>query len=455
MARRARTLTADGERPLTSDPAHEATSDRARHLILLAPVGIYFFSYFHRIAPAVVVADLMAAFSPSAAMLGLLSAVYPWIFATMALPAGTLADTAGPRWTLTAGASFMALGAIVFGIAPTFGVAVAGRVLVGLGASVILIAWLRLGAAWARPEETARLAGLTQTVGAIGGLVGTAPLALLVTRLGWRASFVAIGAVTGLVGAVCAVIVRDRPRPTGLARTAPPAAGGFADVVRAARAVVANPASWPPVLTSAGIYATFLTFVGLWGVPYLVQVYGLSRVAASSYTAWGAAGILIGAISIGWLSDRLLVRRRLPLIVFAALYAAVWYPLAIPEGPRLPLPCFVPLCFLLGLTSSVVAVVFAVVPEVNDPRRPGVAIGFCNIPSFTGIAILQWLTGVMLDAGFAGEVVDGVRVYPFAAYRAVFMLCAALATGAAISAFGVTETRCRNVWRGAGSDARR
>ena len=413
----------------------------------MAPVGIYFFSYFHRIAPAVVAGDLMAAFSPTAAMLGLLSAVYPWIFAAMALPAGTLADTAGPRWTLTAGASLMALGSIVFGLAPTFGMAVGGRVLVGLGASVILIAWLRLGAVWCRPHETARLAGLTQTVGAIGGLVGTAPLALLVARLGWRASFVAIGAVTGGVGAVCAVVVRDRPPAMGLAAPMAPASGGsVGDLVRAARAVIVNPASWPPVLTSAGIYSTLLTFVGLWGVPYLVQVYRLSRVAASGYTAWAAAGILVGAISIGWLSDRVLVRRRLPLIVFAAIYAALWYVLAIPDGPRLPLPWLAPFCFLLGLTSSVVAVVFAVVPEVNDPRRPGVAIGFCNIPSFTAIALLQWGTGAMLDAGFAGETVDGVRVYPFSAYRAVFVLCAALATSAVIAAFAVTETRCRNVW---------
>jgi sugar phosphate permease len=219
--------------------------------------------------------------------------------------------------------------------------------------------------------------------------------------------------------------------------------------------VIVNPASWPPVLTSAGIYSTLLTFVGLWGVPYLVQVYGVSRVAASGYTAWAAVGILVGAISIGWLSDRVLVRRRLPLIVFAAIYAALWYALAIPDERRLPLAWLVPLCFLLGLTSSVVAVVFAAVPEVNDPRRPGVAIGFCNIPSFTAIALLQWGTGAILDAGFAGEMVDGVRVYPFAAYRAVFVLCAALATGAVVAAFGVTETHCRNVWAGAVSGARR
>jgi len=41
-----------------------------------------------------------------------------------------------------------------------------------------------------------------------------------------------------------------------------------------------------------------------------------------------------------------------------------------------------------------------------------------------------------------------VRVYPFAAYRSIFILCAALATGAAIAALGVRETRCRNVWVG-------
>ena len=58
-----------------------------RWLILLVPSAIYFVSYFHRIAPAVVAADLMRAFSITAASLGSLAAIYPYVFVVMALGA--------------------------------------------------------------------------------------------------------------------------------------------------------------------------------------------------------------------------------------------------------------------------------------------------------------------------------------------------------------------------------
>src|SRR2546427_239657 len=110
--------------------------------MLLVPASLYVFSWVHRVAPAVVAADLMRAFSITAAALGNLAAIYPYVFAAMALVAGGLTDTLGPRWTLALGGATMGLGAAVFGGASTFGVAFAGRLLVGLGASVMLIAWL-------------------------------------------------------------------------------------------------------------------------------------------------------------------------------------------------------------------------------------------------------------------------------------------------------------------------
>src|SRR5437867_10818016 len=139
--------------------------------MLLVPASLYVFSWVHRVAPAVVAADLMRAFSITAAALGNLAAIYPYVFAAMALVAGSLADTLGPRWTLALGGATMGLGAVLFGSAPTFDVAFAGRLLVGLGASVLLIAWLSLAAAWFRPDEFATISGWTQTVGNAGALL--------------------------------------------------------------------------------------------------------------------------------------------------------------------------------------------------------------------------------------------------------------------------------------------
>src|SRR5712691_594682 len=126
---------------------------RAGWPVLVIPSAIYFVSHFHRVTLGVV---------------------------ALALVAGSLADTLGPRLTLAAGALAMGLGAIVFGLALSFAVVVLGRLVVSVGASVILIAFLALAVEWFRPDEFATISRLTQTVGNIGGLAAAAPLALLV-----------------------------------------------------------------------------------------------------------------------------------------------------------------------------------------------------------------------------------------------------------------------------------
>jgi MFS family permease len=406
--------------------------------VLVVPALLYFLSYFHRVAPVVVAADLMAAFAVSAATLGALSAIYPYCFAAMGLPGGSLADFLGPRRTLTLGGLSMSAGSMLFGLAPGFGVAFAGRLLVGLGASVILIAGLRLASEWFGTSEFGIVSGAAQSVGSIGALAGTTPLALLVEQIGWRQGFVAIGAATALLAVACFLTVRDRPETAGARRRA--AEPGLREIIAGIPGVLGNPRSWSVGLISGGIYGGFAAFVGLWGVPYLTQVYGLPRVRA-------ALGLLVGAPLIGWLSDRI-HRRRLPLLVVSGLNVFTWLALVAPATPIAPgfLP---PLCFLIGLGSSVVVLVFAAIREVNDPRYVGVALGFHNVPTFVSFGVVQWVTGIVLDRYWDGTLADGARVYAHDAYRAAFALCLLLAAGAFVSACLAPETRGRNIWSAA------
>jgi sugar phosphate permease len=419
-------------------------SGRARWRILVVPALLYFLSYFHRVAPVVVAGDLMAAFGVSAATLGALSAIYPYCFAAMALPGGSLADFLGPRRTLTLGGLSMSAGSVLFGLAPGFGVAFAGRLLVGLGASVILIAGLRLATEWFRPEEFGTVAGAAQSVGSIGALAGTTPLALLVEQIGWRQGFVTIGGTTALLAVACFLTVRDRPehREAARPRAEDP---GLREIIAGIPSVILNPRSWSVGLISGGIYGGFAAFVGLWGVPYLTQVYAMPRVQAANLVAFSAVGLLLGAPLIGWLSDRL-ERRRLPLMMISGLNVLTWVALAAPTSPLAPgLMPFV--CFLIGLGSAVVVLVFAAIREVNDPRYVGVALGFHNLPAFLSFGIMQWITGFVLDWHWDGTRVAGARVYGADAYRAAFALCLLFAAGAFVSACLAPETRCRNIWR--------
>jgi predicted MFS family arabinose efflux permease len=416
--------------------------------MLVIAGSLYLVSYFHRIAPSVMAADLMAGFAITAASLGTLTAIYPYVFAAMGIPAGTLADTLGPRVTLTLGATTMALGATVFGLAPSFAVAYGGRLLVGLGASVILVSGLRLASAWFSGDEFALASSVILTFGNLGGLAASVPLALSVEAIGWRATFVGIAAATLSLGLLAVVAVRDAPGVAGRARDRRPT---LRRTLAGIPAVAGNPRTWPPVIATSGVNAALLTLLGLWGVPYLVDVHGYTRVQASATIAAGTLGFVIGAPVMGRLSDRWLRRRRLPFAVSTALYATGWIALMLVSRASAPGWVLVAVLFALGATScGAFVLLWSCVREVNDPAQVGLAFGFCNTPIFALFALLQWLTGAVLDLGWAGAMATGRRLYPAAAYQQMFAVCAALAVVAFVSALLVTETRCENVWRPGG-----
>jgi hypothetical protein len=87
------------------------------------------------------------------------------------------------------------------------------------------------------------------------------------------------------------------------------------------------------------------------------------------------------------------------------------------------------------------------VREVNDPRYVGLTLGFHNLPVFLNFALMQWLTGALLDSRWEGLLQGGMRVYSPGAYRVAFSLCLAVSLGSFISACLVKETHCRNIWR--------
>jgi diguanylate cyclase (GGDEF)-like protein len=66
--------------------------------------SLYFVGFFQRVAPAVMVDELMRDFSIAATMLGNLSAIYFYAYAAMQIPSGLLADAVGPRRVATAAA---------------------------------------------------------------------------------------------------------------------------------------------------------------------------------------------------------------------------------------------------------------------------------------------------------------------------------------------------------------
>jgi len=396
----------------------------------------FLLAFFHRLAPGAIAADLRATFDTSATALGFIAAFYFYPYAAMQLPCGVLADSIGPRRLFTAGCVGAGLGSVLFALAPSVAWLLVGRALVGLGVAVAFVSVLKLIASWYREGEFATWVGVLMLIGNVGGILATVPLAWMTEYISWRQVFLAAGIVS-LVLSVCIWLwVRDDPADAGLVPRADalPAHSDWWDgVLRVAR----NRDTWPGFFMHLGMIGSYLTFAGLWAVPYLTDGLGLARPTATLHVTMMILGLALGAAAVGTLSDRM--GRRLPLVrALSLLYLASWLPWVL--GWQLPLPLSLSASALMGIGISGASLAWALAKELNPPALAGTATSIVNSAGFIGTALFQPMVGWVLDRFGAANALEG--------YRLSALVLAGIALTGVVAAFLVRETHCRNVYEG-------
>jgi MFS family permease len=405
------------------------------------PAFLFLLAFFHRAAPGVFVQELMQAFDATGSTIGLLSATYFYAYAGFMIPAGVLLDRLGVRWVVAAGGLVMGAGTLLMALALGSASLFAGRFLVGAGASVMFVGALKVATAWFPTSYFATLSAATAGVGVLGGLVGTVPLAWLAVRFGWRGALAAVGIVT-LVGALlCLAFVRDEPPEHRGVRAPVP---GWPEVLTGLRRVLGNLHTWPPFLAFFFLYSA-MNNLFFWVVPCLRDVYGLGMADAAFYATAMSLALLVAGPLTGFLSDRVLRRRRLPYTVLTGVQFVAWLVFVLTLG-RLPLAGLYALLFLMGLVGGALVLTWPLGREVNPPHLAGIAVATVNLGGFAGAALTQGPLGALLDARWAGEAVGGARVYPVEAYRASFAASAILILCACVVSLFFRETRGRNVY---------
>ena len=367
----------------------------ARRVVFGLALASFVLSFFHRTAPAAIAGELTRAFSISSTVLGTLAATYFYVYTVLQIPVGVLADTLGPRRILATGSAIAAAGSLLFALAPVWEVAAVGRTLVGIGVSVAFIAVLKLSAVWFPPGKFATLAGVTMFAGNLGAVIAGAPLAWVVTQTSWRTVFVALAVLSGLLALATWLRVRDRPEELGLPAVNPPLpTTAHVPWKQAVARVLANPATWPPFIVNLGVGGSFLAFAGLWAVPYLQQVHGMSRVHAAQHSSLMLLGVAFGSMAIGVISDRLRSRRGV-MRAAVLLYTLSWLPwLAHVQWPQwASLSWFL----LMGLLIPGFTLSWTIAKEANPPQYSGIATSVVNTGIFLGAGILQPLVGWVLD----------------------------------------------------------
>ena len=410
---------------------------RYRWLVFAILSATYLLVYFHRQAPAVLAFDLMGSLGLNGAWLGFISSAYFYPYAVMQVPSGMLVQRWGSRIILCVSLCLAGAGSAVFAFSMGPATALLGRTMVGFGVAAVLVAILETISHWFKRRQFVGLVGLLLAVGGLGVFAGAGPLAHLDHALGWRGSFWVIAAVSFMLAVCQWVLVRDDPGQLGFpqAEDPPEDAPGPAriGIGRGMMMVLGNAGFWAPAIWGFLALGIFISLGGLWGGPFLMHVYGLSKVETGHVLSMLAVGMVLGSPLLAFMAELGAgSRKRLLVAASAVLTGLCALMVLIPAS--LPLWALYVWFGLMSLVSMAAApLALTIARESVSGDVSAVATGLCNFFFLAGGAAMQPLAGWMLDASSGGA------AYTADHFAWCFRLYLAVAAAALVAALLIKE----------------
>jgi MFS family permease len=341
--------------------------------------------------------------------------------------AGIFAARYGPRIVIALSLLIVSLSMIITGLVPTFEAACIGRFFAGVGGAGGNVPAMGLVSAW----FGARRRGLASGVGVTGssvGLIVTGPLIPAILHQygagGWRISWYALGALSLVVCAVCAVFLRNHPAEKGLK----PVGENEAECLQRTNDSSAPSLNWKLVCKSrllwqlAAIYCSF-------GFSYIIYSTFFVRhlVKDGGFTPGGAGALWmqIGMISMisgfiwGSISDRW--GRRMALLSVFTLQGVSFAVFGLSSDRTAVYFSSA----LFALTAwSIPALMAALAGDVFGARLAPAALGLMTIVFGIGQAIGPYFAGAVADAtqSFSTAfVIAGIVALVFGAGSSLFL----------------------------------
>ncbi|MBL0900113.1 MAG: MFS transporter [Reyranella sp.] len=398
---------------------------RQAAIIVATLATAYVASHFFRAANVTIGLDLMRDLSIGPEALGALTGAFFFGFSAMQIPCGFFFDRYGPRRTVCGMLAIAVAGAALFTLAPDWPLLLTGRALMGAGFGVMLIGTMVVITRWFPPDRFATLSGIVLSVGLLGNLLATTPLAWGIELIGWRGVFGLMVVFTAIAALAVWLVVRDAPPGHPFLGREPETA---AQMMRGLGEVLPNPQLKFILALNFSNYACTFTVQELWGGPFLREVHGLTRVEAGNVLLAAVIAYQIGMLAFGPL-DRVFDTRKKIAIAGTLAIATILATLALwgRAPPWLAVGAIVGIGFLSASSTMVMTHGRGIFPD----RLIGRGMATLNTSVMLGVACMQTVSGWILGA-FA-PLADGARSED--AYRTLFgFMCAVLLVAVSIYA---------------------
>lgn len=384
-------------------------------------------------------------FGIDATTLSMFAMIQLVVYAGLQIPVGKLIDRLGPTVLMLSGGMLMVVGQTAMALAGEVWIAILARVFVGAGDACTFICVMRMLPEWFSVRQLPTLSQLTSLTGQAGQLISVTPLAFVVTQFGWTTGFLGVAAVGLLVVLLGAVTLRDAPgvgtlvermtgrmgkatrgsrslganEPTGMFMTPPPATDMIA-IPRALRGGTARGLlGIPGIRLAYWLHFTsvfsLISFLLLWGTPFLIGGAGLSQRAAAGLLSFTVIVTMVGGLLLGPLSTRF-ARQRVWITWSICLGILITWALTLlwPGVPPMWLIVATLVMVALGGPASMIA--FEVLRSHSPRRYAGFSTGLVNTAGYTATLLVIMFIGLLLDWQGAGS----PETYTPAAFKTAF-----------------------------------
>lgn len=344
-----------------------------------------------RTAPGLITEQLMLDFNITAITIGLLTSIQFFVYTMLQVPMGLLADRYGPNFFLISGAFLTGIGTIIYSLSTHETVLFMARIMTGVGDATIWVNVVLILGQWFTAREFTRFIGVAAMMGNVGYLLATVPFALLIDSFGWRPTFLSIGLLLCISGGFLYIIlIRKTKQPVCIKSTIKREKSWVI-----LRRIFSKRQSWALFLCHFGIVGTYVGFISSWGVPYGMNVYGMTRSGASQLIMIGLIGALIGSPLASMISSRLQTIKK-PYVVVHVMLLLTWSVFLVYKGSP-PFQLLTILFFMIGLAYGANALTFAMVRQSFPIKEAGIVSGFANTGGFLSAILLPSIFGKILD----------------------------------------------------------
>ncbi|WP_442968848.1 MFS transporter [Ramlibacter sp.] len=385
---------------MDSHATSPAAQGRTAWAMLMALTFGFALSQAFRTVAAIIAPPLQQEFGLTPEQLGLFAGAFHFSFGALQLFMGIGIDVWGPRRTVLVVSPLAIVGALIAASAGGFGQLLVGQVVIGVGcAPAFLVCTVFIARRFAG-ERFAAVSGAVLGIGSVGLLLTGTPLAWLVDLTSWRAGYLALA--TGSLAAWLAIgwLVEEAPAPAGT-----PTPPGVLAALRGYRELFSLRHTWGILVLATFTYASFMALRGLWLGPLMVERHGFTLVEAGHVALAVSVMGMLGPPLFGRLDPGDAHRRRWLVgytLAVAAMYAAMAF-------NRLA-AVDVAVSIVMSLVSGYIVLQYADVRSTYPARMIGRAMAVFTMALFLGVALVQWLTGLVAAAapGWGVEAYEAV-----------------------------------------------